>query len=139
MVTDLSRLPSTNCPAARAVRLRDRLAVRCGPAWTVADAMVKRSVRIEACAGPVTRKLRPGAGAATESPSVALRAELLPEPEWQDTAEEAKKLADVQEPLLEAMEDTFAAVRPPARIGGRALPSVCLTPRLLPVPAARAF
>lgn len=139
MVTDLSRLPSPSCPAARALRLRDRLAARRGPAWTIAAALVMRLATVKPSAGPSVEKLRPGSLRPVVSPSISLRAAPRPEPPWQEEGEEEAKALAAALPQFAGMADTFrfSDLRPPARVGGRALPSVCLTPRLLPIPAAR--
>lgn len=138
MATDLSRLPSPRCPAARALRLRDRLAARRGPAWTVAAALALRLAKVVVAQGVATSKLRPGATIQEESPSIEMRAELLPEPPWQE-GDSAAPDALVLTPQAESMEgiSNEARLRPPANIGERALPTICLTPRLLPIPAAR--
>jgi hypothetical protein len=141
MVTDLSRLSSPSCPAARALRLRDRLAARRGPAWTIAAALVKRFAKVTPSAGASAEKLRPGASRPTVSASIALSADALLEPPWQQEGEgDAKGLSDALSSMFESLEDTFLASRrrPQALVGDLAIPSLCLTPRLLPTPAARA-
>lgn len=142
MVTDLSRLPSQNCPAARALRLRERLASRRGPAWAIADALAQRWVKIEFCAGPVSRKLRPGATTPTYGHSLGWKIDQLPEPPWQQEAEDAMNNASVAvlaAPIFVAMENTLrlSRLRPQALVRACAIPSLCLTARLLPIPAAR--
>jgi hypothetical protein len=141
MLTDLSRLPSPRCPPARALRLRDRLALRPGAAWAwaIAHALVRRLTTITPVAGERRSKLRPGATTPTESPSISLRAEPLPEPPWRGEEDPAAPALVALPPLFESMRgiSNQASLRPPTNIG--ALPTICLTPRLLLVPAARAF
>jgi len=138
MVIDLSRLPSPRCPAARALRLRDRIASRRGAAWAIANALVRRLARISVSPGEATEKLRPGATALTRSHSIALAAAPLPAPPWGDDASEP--LALLVLPALPTEQTSEARTqRPAALVGARALPSVCLTPRLLPIPAGCAF
>ena len=141
MATDLSRLPSPRCPAARALRLRDRLAAQRGAAWAIVDALVKRLAKVTPSAGASAEKLRPGASCPTVSASIALSADPLSEPPWQQEGEgdAAKALADALTPLMAGMEDTFrvSRLRPHALVRACAIPSICLTPRLLPIPAAR--
>lgn len=139
MAFDFSRLSSSNCPAARALRLRARLAYGRLTARKLADALVKRLVRVENVAGAVTRKLRPGATRPVEGHDLDMRADPLPEPPWQEEGEGAlsASLVALVATLLVATENLRRGrVRPPAIIRARSLPSVCLTPRLLPVPAA---
>ena len=134
MVTDLSRLPSPSCPAARALRIRDRLAARRGPAWTIAAALVKRFAKVTPSAGASAEKLRPGASRPTVSASIALSADSLSEPPWQQAGgDAAKALTDALTPLMAGMEDTFrvSRLRPHALVRACAIPSICLTPRLL--------
>lgn len=150
---DLSKLPSPFCTAGRVMRRRDELLRRragaalrgddqvlraTASALALADALVARHARIRAAAGPVSTKTRPG-GRVVTGPSIALEIQEVPVATGPEESGQKSLLVRF---LLDLLASFRVAVWPgklsitdllfvASLGGGRPIPSLCLTPRLL--------
>ena len=150
---DLSKLPSPFCTAGRVMRRRDELLRRragaalrgddqvlraTASALALADALIARHARIRAAAGPVSTKIRPG-GRVVTSPSIALEIQEAPAGSGPEAIGQKSLLVRF---LLDLLASFRVAVWPgklgitdlpfvASLGGGRPIPSLCLTPRLL--------
>lgn len=147
---DLSKLSSPFCAAGRAMRRREELLRRqsaaalrgddqalrdTASALAVAEALLARHAKIKVAGGPVSTKIRPG-GRVVTSPSISLEIQEVARP----TGPERPLLTTF---LLDLLALFRAAARPgqvsitdrllfvESLHGGRTIPSLCLTPRLL--------
>ena len=145
---DLSKLPSPFCTAGRVTRRREELLrrraaaamrgedeVKIGAALSLAEALVARHAAFRVVAGTVSTKTRPG-GLIVTSPSVALEVQEVP------AASGLEKGSPILVRFLVSLLASFRFAVPPGYLsitdlpfvaslrGGRAIASLCLTPRL---------
>lgn len=153
---DLSQLPSPNCTAGRVVRQREELLRRRQAAFyaalrgddkdagnfksalATASALVARHAKVRAVAGTVSTKTRPG-GRVVTGPSIALEIQEVPVATGPEESGQKSLLVRF---LLDLLASFRVAVWPgklsitdllfvASLGGGRPIPSLCLTPRLL--------